>query len=75
VYKEVCATCHSLDGIRYGQLVNTILLEDEAKRDAAEHEVLFKAEEFKSERFLTDILFSTKMGLMRLETILPALAS
>jgi len=38
VYKEVCATCHSLDGIRYGQLVNTILLEDEAKRDAAEHE-------------------------------------
>jgi ubiquinol-cytochrome c reductase cytochrome c1 subunit len=38
VYKEVCATCHSLDGIRYSQLVNTILLESEAKRDAAEHE-------------------------------------
>jgi len=38
VYKEVCATCHSLDGIRYGMLVNTILLEEEAKYDAAEQE-------------------------------------
>jgi ubiquinol-cytochrome c reductase cytochrome c1 subunit len=38
VYKQVCATCHSVDGIRYGQLVNTILLESEAKLDAAEHE-------------------------------------
>lgn len=38
VYKEVCATCHSMDGIRYGMLVNTILLEDEAKYDASEQE-------------------------------------
>jgi len=38
VYKQVCATCHSVEGIRYGQLVNSILLEEEAKLDAAEHE-------------------------------------
>jgi len=38
VYKQVCATCHSLEGIRYGQLVNVILLEEEAKAEAAEHE-------------------------------------
>uniref|UniRef100_A0A7S4PHL5 Cytochrome c domain-containing protein n=1 Tax=Paramoeba aestuarina TaxID=180227 RepID=A0A7S4PHL5_9EUKA len=38
VYKEVCATCHSLDGIRYGMMVNTILLEEEAKAEAAENE-------------------------------------
>mmetsp|Transcript_2324 Transcript_2324/g.6464 ORF Transcript_2324/g.6464 Transcript_2324/m.6464 type:complete len:270 (-) Transcript_2324:48-857(-) len=40
VYKEVCATCHSLDGIRYGQLVNVVLLEEEAKKEAAEVEVV-----------------------------------
>jgi len=38
VYKEVCATCHSMEGIRYGMMVNTILLEEEAKADAAENE-------------------------------------
>ena len=41
MYKEVCATCHSMDGIRYGQLVNTILLEEEAKADAAENDVFY----------------------------------
>lgn len=39
MYKEVCATCHSLEGIRFGQLVDVILLEEEAKADAAEAEV------------------------------------
>ncbi|CAH8605884.1 unnamed protein product [Schistosoma bovis] len=37
VYKEVCSACHSLKYMSYRHLVNTVLTEDEAKADAAEH--------------------------------------
>jgi len=38
VYKQVCATCHSLDLVAYRNLVNTCYTEDEAKALAASAE-------------------------------------
>ncbi|ETO35637.1 hypothetical protein RFI_01425 [Reticulomyxa filosa] len=35
VYKEVCASCHSLQYVCYRHLVGYVLTEKEAKRDAA----------------------------------------
>lgn len=35
VYKQVCATCHSLDLLAYRNLVNTCYTEDEATAVAA----------------------------------------
>lgn len=39
VYKQVCATCHSLDRIAYRNLVDVAMTEEEAKEEAAEIEV------------------------------------
>lgn len=39
VYKEVCATCHSLKLIAYRNLVDSVLTEEEAKAIAADIEV------------------------------------
>jgi len=38
VYKQVCATCHSLDRIAWRNLVDVCLTEEEAKKIAAEFE-------------------------------------
>lgn len=38
VYREVCAACHSLSRIPYRSLVGTIMIADEAKALAEEHE-------------------------------------
>ncbi|CAH8618657.1 unnamed protein product [Heterobilharzia americana] len=37
VYKEVCSACHSLKYLNYRHLVNEVLTEEEAKRDAASY--------------------------------------
>jgi ubiquinol-cytochrome c reductase cytochrome c1 subunit len=39
VYKQVCATCHSLSGIAYRNLVDEVLTEKEAKEDADDAEI------------------------------------
>lgn len=36
VYKQVCSACHSLNGVRFREMVGIIFTEDEAKADAAE---------------------------------------
>merc|ERR1711976_795895 len=36
VYKQVCAACHSMNFIRYRELVGVIFTEDEAKKEAEE---------------------------------------
>ncbi len=38
MYKQVCATCHSMDKIAYRNLVGTVLTEEEAKAHAASAE-------------------------------------
>lgn len=38
VYKEVCASCHSIEFIAYRNLVGTILNEEEAKAEAADQD-------------------------------------
>lgn len=40
VYKNVCATCHSLQYVTFGSLVNEVLTTQEAKEAAEEIEVL-----------------------------------
>lgn len=39
VYKQVCASCHSLKYVAYRHLVGETHTEDEAKAEAAEQEV------------------------------------
>jgi ubiquinol-cytochrome c reductase cytochrome c1 subunit len=60
VYKEVCATCHSLEFISYRNLVGTIMTEEEAKALAAEQDVTdgpdAKGEMFERPGKLTDPL-------------------
>ena len=36
VYKEVCASCHSMKFMFYRNLIGVIMTEDEAKAEAAE---------------------------------------
>lgn len=41
VYKQVCAACHSMQYIRYRELIGVTHTEDEAKAEAAETMVKF----------------------------------
>lgn len=42
VYKQVCASCHSMKLVAYRHLVGETHTEDEAKAEAAEQEVKFQ---------------------------------
>ncbi|XP_052815428.1 cytochrome c1, heme protein, mitochondrial-like isoform X2 [Mya arenaria] len=60
VYKQVCAACHSLQYIRYRELVGVIFSKDEAKAEAAESTVVDgpngEGEMFERPGKLTDVL-------------------
>uniref|UniRef100_A0A194AM94 Cytochrome c domain-containing protein n=1 Tax=Pinctada fucata TaxID=50426 RepID=A0A194AM94_PINFU len=40
VYKQVCAACHSLEYVRFREMIGVIFSRDEAKAEAAEFQVL-----------------------------------
>ncbi|KAH3774999.1 hypothetical protein DPMN_176394, partial [Dreissena polymorpha] len=60
VYKQVCAACHSLEYIRYRELVGVIFSKDEAKAQAAEATYVDgpndKGEMFERPGKLTDVM-------------------
>lgn len=47
VYKQVCASCHSLKYVAYRHLVGETHTEEEAKAEAAEQDVNFQSNPIK----------------------------